>query len=227
MEATRTFDRVYVWEWPVRIYHWVNATAIVVLIATGFLIAWPPAILSSAEASARFWFGWTRLIHFVSAFVFVFALTLRLYWSLVGNQYARWWNFLPVTPPLMTRQARQVLQVLKIDILRMGSGPLESIGHNALAAWSYTALFVLAIFQIATGFALYAPMSDFWLPHAFAWVTALMGGDASVRLWHHAATWLFIVFTLIHIYLSVFHDVVEGRGEISSMVSGVKFVARR
>lgn len=29
--------RVYVWEQPVRIYHWLNALAILVLIATGFL----------------------------------------------------------------------------------------------------------------------------------------------------------------------------------------------
>ena len=37
---------------------------------------------------------------------------------------------------------------------------------------------------------------------------------------HHLATWFFVVFTGIHIYLSLFHDVVEAEGEISSMVSG-------
>ena len=61
----------------------------------------------------------------------------------------------------------------------------------------------------------------------FTVMSTLMGGDATVRLWHHAATWAFIVFSLVHIYLSVFHDVVERQGEISSMVSGVKFVERR
>jgi Ni/Fe-hydrogenase 1 B-type cytochrome subunit len=50
-----------------------------------------------------------------------------------------------------------------------------------------------------------------------------MGGDANVRIWHHLLTWFFIVFSLIHVYLSVFHEVVEAEGEISSMVSGSKY----
>lgn len=37
---------VYVWELPVRIYHWVNALCIVILCVTGFIIADPPAIMS-------------------------------------------------------------------------------------------------------------------------------------------------------------------------------------
>ena len=35
---------VYVWELPVRIYHWVNALCIVILCITGFIIADPPAM---------------------------------------------------------------------------------------------------------------------------------------------------------------------------------------
>ena len=41
---------VYVWELPVRIYHWVNALCIVILCVTGFIIADPPAIMSASEA---------------------------------------------------------------------------------------------------------------------------------------------------------------------------------
>ena len=36
---------VYVWELPVRIYHWVNALCIAILCVTGFIIADPPAII--------------------------------------------------------------------------------------------------------------------------------------------------------------------------------------
>jgi Ni/Fe-hydrogenase 1 B-type cytochrome subunit len=225
--ATRAFQRVYVWEWPVRLYHWVNAAAVVVLAGTGLLIAYPPAIASTQEASSQFWFGWIRLAHFVAAFVFLFAFVLRVYWLLVGNRYARWDNFLPLTPTLLKRQFQGVLKVLRVDILQTERRTSDILGHNSLAAWSYAVLFALTIFQIVTGLALYAPMSGFWLPQLFAGVATLMGGDATVRLWHHAATWAFIVFSLVHIYLSVFHDVVERQGEISSMVSGVKFVERR
>ena len=37
---------VYVYEAPVRLWHWVNALAIVVLIVTGYLIASPPAVVA-------------------------------------------------------------------------------------------------------------------------------------------------------------------------------------
>jgi Ni/Fe-hydrogenase 1 B-type cytochrome subunit len=54
-------------------------------------------------------------------------------------------------------------------------------------------------------------------------VPALMGGDANVRMVHHAATWFFVIFTMVHIHLAIYHDYVEGRGEISSMMSGSRF----
>lgn len=40
----KSLREVYVWELPVRIFHWVNATAIVVLCVTGYIIGNPPAI---------------------------------------------------------------------------------------------------------------------------------------------------------------------------------------
>ena len=51
---------VYVWELPVRIYHWVNALCIVILCVTGFIIADPPAIMSASEAYFSYWFGVVR-----------------------------------------------------------------------------------------------------------------------------------------------------------------------
>jgi Ni/Fe-hydrogenase 1 B-type cytochrome subunit len=47
-----------------------------------------------------------------------------------------------------------------------------------------------------------------------------------VRTIHHSATWLFILFTLIHVYLVFYHDWLEGRGEVSSMFGGYKFISR-
>ena len=54
----------------------------------------------------------------------------------------------------------------------------------------------------------------------------LFGGDAPTRFVHHFSTWLFIIFTLIHVYLVFYHDWLEGRGETSSMISGYKFVRK-
>jgi Ni/Fe-hydrogenase 1 B-type cytochrome subunit len=209
-----------------RIYHWTTVASLSVLIATGLLIGRPPAIVTAPEASGSYWFGTVRFLHFAAGFVFFYAFLLRLYWMFAGNRYARWNRFLPVTPTALVRQVREAGDVIRTDVLQWQVRPMEVLGHNALAAWSYVGVFLATVFQIATGFALYAAMSGSWVAHLLAWVVPLMGGDAEVRFWHHTAMWVFIVFAVIHVYLSIFHDVVEGRGEISSMVSGVKFVDR-
>jgi Ni/Fe-hydrogenase 1 B-type cytochrome subunit len=221
-----TFERVYIWERPVRLYHWVTALSVVVLVATGLVIGRPPAFLTATDASASQWFGTVRFLHFAAGYTFLFALVVRIYWMFMGNQYARWHNFYPLTPRSAKRQARGVLEVLKVDILQIQKQPDQVRGHNAMAALTYGVVFLASLFQIATGFALYAPMSDAWLPQLFAWVVPAMGGDGNVRIWHHLLTWFFIVFSLIHVYLSVFHEVVEAEGEISSMVSGSKYFHR-
>jgi Ni/Fe-hydrogenase 1 B-type cytochrome subunit len=198
----------------------------IVLVATGLIIGRPPAFLTVGDASASQWFGTVRFLHFAAGYVFAFALLVRVYWMFMGNQYARWYNFYPLTPKWFARQARGIVQVLKVDILQIQKPPDQVRGHNAMAALTYGVVFLASIFQIVTGFALYAPMSDAWLPQLFAWVVPAMGGDGNVRIWHHLFTWFFIVFTLIHIYLSAFHEVVEAEGEISSMVSGTKYFHR-
>lgn len=227
MATATTFERVYIWERPVRLYHWVTVVSVLALVATGLVIGRPPAFMTTGDASAGQWFGTVRFVHFVAGYLFLFALVIRLYWMVMGNRYARWSNFLPVTPTLLRRQARQVWQVIITDLLELRVHPTDVKGHNALAAWTYTVVFLVSIIQIATGFGLYAPMSDAWLPQLFAWVVPAMGGDANVRIWHHLAAWFFIIFALIHVYLSVFHDAVEGEGEISSMIGGVKFYPRK
>jgi Ni/Fe-hydrogenase 1 B-type cytochrome subunit len=50
-----------------------------------------------------------------------------------------------------------------------------------------------------------------------------MGGEMGVRYWHHTLMWFFVAFIVVHIYLSFYHDYIEGRGTISSIVGGWKF----
>ncbi|HVW22125.1 MAG TPA: Ni/Fe-hydrogenase, b-type cytochrome subunit [Opitutaceae bacterium] len=223
MDAPRTYVRVYVWELPVRIFHWLNALCIAVLCVTGYLIAHPPALVTSREAGDLYTFGVIRFIHFAAAYVFVGVLLLRLYWAFAGNRFARWNNFLPLT----RRQLQETLDVAKIEVLQVSDRPLEPLGHNAVAYFSYTAMFLLALFQIVSGFALYAGASGSWFPRLFAWVTPLFGSEYRLRTFHSAAMWLFVAFILMHVYLSCYEDYVDGRGAISSMIGGWKFKERK
>jgi len=227
MEDKCPIRRVYVWELPVRLYHWVNFLCVAVLAVTGYIIGKPVSIPVAGEASFSYWFGWVRFLHFVAAFVFFFNFLGRIYWGFVGNEYARWDNFLPLTPKLFRHQTREVVEVLKVDVLQATVKPMESIGHNALAGWTYFLTFLAFLFQSVTGFGMYAAMSKAWLPQRFAWIVPLMGGDFAVRQWHHMMMWFFVIFAVVHVYLVFYHDYVEGRGVISSMAGGWKFVDTR
>lgn len=203
-----------------RIYHWINALAIVALCVTGYLIGNPPGIMSQEEASFRYLFGTIRFIHFVAAYIFFFNFIFRIYWGFVGNKYANWRNFIPTTK----KYWREIWNVLRIDILLRKNKEHLSVGHNALAGFTYFIMFLAFLLQAVTGFGLYASMSDWWFPGMFVWVSDLFGGDFALRNWHHAAMWFFIIFAMIHIYLVLYHDYVEGRGEVSSMFGGWKFI---
>ena len=224
---TKNFKRVFVWELPVRIFHWVNVLTVIVLTVTGFIIANPPAILSNAEATNLHSFGIVRFIHFAAAYIFFFNMLMRIYWSFVGNKFASWKAFWPFSKKVWNN----FWHVLKIDILLMNEEVENlssiSIGHNSVATLSYIGLFFIALVQIFTGFALYADMSAWWLPDLFSWVIPFFGGDFMVRTIHHISMWVFILFTIVHVYLVFYHDWLEGRGEVSSMVGGFKFVREK
>ena len=72
MESTM-IGRVYVWQLPVRFYHWVNALAVLALAVTGYIIGKPVALAIATEASYSYWFGTARFIHFLAAFLFFVA----------------------------------------------------------------------------------------------------------------------------------------------------------
>ncbi len=213
------YQRVYVWELPVRVYHWINALALVLLCVTGFLIGHPVRIAYAQEAYQQYWFGWVRFIHFAAAYVYVFNFVYRLYWAFVGNKYATWNNFLPLTK----KQWQEIADIIMVDVLQVKKHGEIATGHNALAAFSYFFTFVVFCFQTVTGFALYSSMSDSWFPRLFTWIVPLMGGELAVRFWHHLFIWFFVFFVIVHVYLSFYHDYIEGRGEVSVIVSGWKF----
>ncbi len=214
------YKRIYVWELPVRFFHWVNALSIVILAITGYLIASPPGILSSKEASELYWFGTIRFIHFATAYIFFFNFIFRLYWGFVGNRYAKWTNFIPYTK----RYLSELWEMLKVDIFQKDLKPdYLCVGHNPLAGFTYFLIFLTFLFQSVSGFALYTSMSDSFFPRLFHWIVPLMGGDFAVRKYHHLAMWFFIVFSIIHVYLVFYHDYIEGRGTTSSMIGGWKF----
>lgn len=222
--GTKLYKRVYVWEFPVRLFHWLNAAAILVLVVTGLFIGDPLALMENDEAYKTFVMGTVRYVHFVAAYVLLVVFLLRIYWGFVGNKYARWKNFLPFGK----NKAKKLGHVIKHDILLVPEKKEDyyhelSIGHNPVASTAYLIFFVLLAVMVLTGFGLYSQNASWWLPKLFSWVPPLLGGDFGTRLVHHTTMWLIILFIIVHVYLVIYHDVVEARGEVSSMISGYKF----
>ena len=221
---TYNYKRVYVWEFAVRFFHWLTVLSLIVLIVTGFIIANPPSLNLNVEAAKSYWFGYVRLIHFTFAYILIANLLFRIYWAFAGNQFANWRNFIPYTK----KHWQNIFYVLKVDIFLQKDKEHKveniSIGHNALAAFSYLIMTLFFLLQVATGLALKADTSDWWFPKMFHWVIPLFGGDIATRYVHHILTWLFMAFVVIHVYLVLYHDYIEARGEASAMISGFKFV---
>ena len=92
---TAAGNTVYVYEAPVRAWHWINVLSIVTLAITGWFIASPlPSV--SGEASENFLMGYIRFVHFSAGYVFAIGLLVRLYWAFVGNHHAKQLFVLPI-----------------------------------------------------------------------------------------------------------------------------------
>ncbi len=172
------YSRIYVWEWPVRFFHWLNVACIILLAGTGYLISEPIKLSVANEAYNQYWFGTIRFIHFSTAYVFTFNLIFRLYWGFVGNKYSKWTNFVPHN----VNQFKESGQILKMDIFLADPKTKLTIGHNSLASLIYFIIFIASIFQVLTGFTLYSDNSPLIFQRVFIGVIAL--GIAGV-LWRY------------------------------------------
>ncbi|CEG27555.1 Ni/Fe-hydrogenase, b-type cytochrome subunit [Bacillus sp. B-jedd] len=210
--------KVYVWELPVRIFHWVNMLAILLLMGTGIYIGKPFVAASiHEEAYYSYLMGWARYIHFFSAFLFTVNLIFRLYWAFRGNKFA-------TSNPFRLIFWKETVETVKFYLFQKNKKP-HYAGHNPLAQLSYWIFIGLGSWIVMlTGFYMYfePQFNSFW-GSLFTWVAHVFGGDSfSVRSWHHLTAWGFMVFTVIHVYMAFRDDYLERNGSVSSMITGYK-----
>lgn len=214
------FQWVYLWDAPIRVMHWVAALSIVALAVTGFYIGRPYFVTGGSEAADPFVMGWMRFIHFSAAALLVMTAIVRVYWLFAGNKFTRFPALFPVRPRDWGNMVKQVKYYLMME-----DHPPRYLGHNPMQQMSYTGMYLVAAVMVVSGFALYGqsnPGGLFYL--AFNWVGNLFGGMPVVRFIHHAASWLFLIFIPIHIYLALRADNLERSGVISSIITGGRFV---
>jgi len=212
-------ERVYVWELPIRLSHWVLFFAILILSATGFYIG-HPFIDVPGEAKDHFVMGMARAIHLYTAIVFSLATLARIYWFFAGNKYVRLGEYIP----LSARRWRSLWTTLAYySFLRRD--PEIYVGHNAIAAGSYLGIYLIYLLMIATGLALYTVIASAGSPfQIFGFLVPVFGGLQVARLIHHIGMWIIVLFVVMHIYFVVLASIVEHIGTFDSIISGYKFV---
>jgi Ni/Fe-hydrogenase 1 B-type cytochrome subunit len=209
--------RVYTWQVPVRVTHWIVFAAVIVLTITGGYIADPFLIPPGGSVMMS-----VRFVHMIAAFVFLAAGLFRTYWLFAGNRFARWTAFVPTNRNQAGEAARQLGWYL---FLRPDAPKV--LGHNQLAAGSYLVVFFLFLLQTVTGFALVAVHGIEPWASLFGWVPDVLFGVQGVRLIHHLLMWAILAFMVHHVYSALLVDHVERNGLMSSIFTGYKFVTRR
>lgn len=207
--------QLYVWQIPVRLTHWVTAACIVVLSLTGGYIADPFLVPPGGNLMST-----VRLIHIITALVFLLSGLLRTWWLLAGNRFSRWSAFIPTSRYQATELFRQAgfYGFVRKEIPKV-------LGHNQLAAAAYVALFALLLVETVTGFALDGLMGAEPGRTLFGWLRELLGPQL-LRLVHHLSMWAILAIALFHVYSCVLVDHIEKNGLMSSIFSGFKFPTR-
>ena len=228
------------WDVPTRVFHWVNALAVLGLIATGLEILTGNLLGLSPAGKVTL-----KSIHVLFGYVMAANLLWRFVWAFVGNRYARWRSILPGGAGFGGALKAYVASFLTGE-------PQQYVGHNPLARIGVTMLFILLLVQMATGLVL-AGTDLFWPPFGrnFAGWVAAPGVDPvliqpgaselidkaayqSMRAFrapfveiHEVTFYLIAVAVVLHLAAVAVTEIHEGGSITSAMFTGRKILTRK
>jgi Ni/Fe-hydrogenase 1 B-type cytochrome subunit len=168
-----------------RILHEIIMVSILLLIVTGFYIHRP------FVGGGGFLMVMTRGVHFFFAAILIIATVARIV-SMFVSRDRDWRSFIPTGADfkLLPRTINYYAYISKEPELKKKYNPLQMI--------SYCLAFILIVFQIISGLALKYPDG------AFSWFNyGWFNNEIQVRMAHFVVTWLFVMFLMIHVYLSI------------------------
>jgi Ni/Fe-hydrogenase 1 B-type cytochrome subunit len=201
--------------------HWLRAISIVVLIVTGFYIAYVFITPEASDEPILFLNAKFRMWHEIAGFLLIAVTLFKTYLFLVDktsiNERIAVVDFL--SPKIWWKQIKYYLFMGEHPHLKGVYNPLQFIAYIAL----YAMVFVICI----TGLVLYVhtyheglggALYDYMRP-----LEAMMGGLANVREIHHIAMWGIMIFVPVHVYMAIFNSIMGKEGSIDSIISGYKF----
>ncbi len=176
--------------WPVRIMHWVNAVAMLVMITSGWGIYDDDVIIRGLAVGKAWrlgdWAAWSLDWHFAGMwFVALNGAAYLLYGFMTGRFRER---LLPIRVPDILHTVGETLR------LRFAHEDLTV--YNAVQKSLYILVIVAGVSQVVTGMAI-------WKPVQFSGLVSLLGGFQSARVVHFMGMAVIVGFLLVHVALAV------------------------
>ena len=183
-----------------RIWHWAQAAGILLLVLTGVAIHWPESmgvVPFSLAVSIHNVLGFLLLINaFLGFFYYVATGTIRQY--------------LPEPQDFISMGIAQLMYYLR-GIFHGDPHPLEKTSRrrlNPLQQVTYLVILnVLMPLQLVTGLVMWSGQMQ---PGLLSWI----GGLPLVAAIHTLGAWVFVTFTVMHIYLTT-----TGRTPLSNLIA--------
>jgi Ni/Fe-hydrogenase 1 B-type cytochrome subunit len=235
-----TLREYRVWDRSQRIFHWINALAVLTLAAIGTVILNADALGIPKDPGMVM----LKSVHVYVGYVFVINLAWRIVWGFIGGPYARWRALLPGGRGFGKRLAEFIRGFFKGDARTY-------LGHNPVARIYLSALVLLLIVQGATGLVIAG--TDVYMPPFGGamkqWVAADTHDPALVRPYaedsvnadayaemrafrspfvevHKYNFFILLTFIAIHIAAAVCVELREGGAIISAMFTGRKILEK-
>ena len=191
----------------VRITHWVNALAILIMVTSGWRIynaspLFPFRIPN--ELTLGGWLAGALQWHFAAMWLLVLNGVVYLTYGIASGHFRR--KLFPLTPREVLRDVREALRgKLAHEDLSM---------YNAAQRAAYLAIIFCLVVLVFTGLAI-------WKPVQFQEIAGLMGGYEGARFLHFGAMALTIAIVLVHIAMVIlvprsFPTMITGRARRAS-----------
>ena len=214
-----------------RIIHWANAICMVVAVITGLYIGHPYYQTFIADPAVdKYVMAWNRWGHFIAAIIFDVTAILIGYLYLFSNFDKPYKKILPTKQNFI--EFWEVFFNLITFNRRKKFDSTHSDSYNIVF---FTFFHILLVFMLLTGLQLYvhglasgeSSIGTWWptmLHIATDWTLTVFGGNMGVRIAHHTAMYLILMWVMSHIYYQIWRTIFWREGDISIVVGGSKFV---
>jgi len=172
----------------VRITHWINALAILVMVASGWRIYNASPLFESFTfpevLTLGGWLAGALQWHFAAMWLLALNGVVYAVYGIVSGHFRR--KFLPISPGAVLHDISQALRG------RLAHDDLSV--YNAAQRTAYLVLILALVVMILSGLAI-------WKPVQLQGLAALMGGYEGARLLHFFAMSLVVFIVVVHVVM--------------------------